>query len=150
MNFFKMGSNRSGPMVCWTDRVGGCVSMACAVHCALEPILILLPSIGSIGFLAKGTLEQIVLAGGLSLATASVFFGLRRHGKRRILFPFMMGTLLIVLGRSGYTDPLKTGFVIFGGLAIAVTHVLNILYDLENEPGRECGRMKASDRPETC
>jgi hypothetical protein len=132
------------------DRLGGCVSTACAVHCAVEPILIVLHSIASIEFLFGGTFERIILTGGLCLATVSVVYGLRQHGNPRIFLPFITGVFLIALGEIGFASPLQTVFIVPGGLAIAGTHLLNIRYRRDIEQRKECERKPSSVRPETC
>lgn len=129
------------------DRVGGCVSTACAIHCALEPLLILLPSIASIEFLLGETLERVFLAGGLTLALLSVVYGLRQHGDRRILGSFLVGVSLVTLGQVGFAGSWRTVFVVPGGLTIAATHLLNVQFRRTTGRTEECGRSEPSLRP---
>ena len=70
------------------DRLGACVSFACAIHCAVLPFAAtVLPLLG-IGFLADKRVERTVLLVSLALASSSICWGFRIHRKRSLLLLF--------------------------------------------------------------
>jgi hypothetical protein len=107
------------------DRVGACVSAACAVHCAIVPVgAMTLPLLG-IGVLADERLEQTVLLMSLALASVSICWGLRVHRQWRILVPFLGALLCILVGRGLVTGILETVFVVAGASFFVLAHLLN-------------------------
>ena len=65
------------------DNSGACLSLACAVHCIVMPLLVtILPLIG-LGFLAKERAELIFITCAIGLAIGSLAWGVRHHRSRR-------------------------------------------------------------------
>jgi len=85
------------------DRLGAGVSFACAIHCAIVPFAAtILPLLG-FGFLAHERHERIertVLLASIALASVSVCWGIRIHGRRRILVLFGTALFLMVAGKG--------------------------------------------------
>jgi hypothetical protein len=107
------------------DRVGGCVSAECAVHCAIAPFAAtILPLLG-VGVLADERIEQIALLMSLALATVSVCWGLHAHRQSRILVPFFSALLCILVGRSLMTGILEGVLVVTGASFFVIAHLLN-------------------------
>lgn len=119
------------------DRVGGCLSTACAIHCAIKPLLILLPSIAWMDLLMGHTTERIMLSSGVLLATTSVSWGFSRHGCYRVFWLLGAALILIGTGRYALEGVARTMLVVPGGLTIAGTHVLNtvLIDDCDECPG---------------
>ena len=66
----------------WLDAVGTTVSVACAIHCSLFPLLFtVLPLIGW-GFLLGDGLELVFLITSFVLAVSSFGSGFRAHRRR--------------------------------------------------------------------
>lgn len=107
------------------DRVGGCLSTACAIHCAFKPLLFVLPSVAWLDVLMGHTAERIMLSGGVLLATTSVSWGFSRHGCHRVFWLLGLAIAMIATGRYALGGFARTMFVVPGGLTIAGTHVLN-------------------------
>ncbi len=107
------------------DRVGGCLSTACAVHCALKPVLFILPSMAWLDVIMGHTAERILLSSGVLLASTSVSWGFSRHGCYRVFWMLAAALVLIGSGRYLLSGPARTAFVVPGGLTIAATHVVN-------------------------
>jgi hypothetical protein len=110
----------------WLDAVGTTVSVACAIHCSLFPLLFtVLPLIGW-GFLLGDGLELVFLITSFVLAVSSFGSGFRAH-RRFCIFTFLLSaSVLILMGRlwvdTGYEVPL----VVSGTLVLAAGHLLNM------------------------
>lgn len=111
------------------DRVGALASMLCAIHCALLPLIFgILPALG-LGFLAGHAFEQVFVSFAIVLASISLLFGLRRHGRYRAFLFLMPGILLLVVGvlvGSDHANPWHAAVVSIGGTMIAVSHLINM------------------------
>ncbi|MBL0164835.1 MAG: MerC domain-containing protein [Xanthomonadales bacterium] len=111
------------------DRVGAFASMLCAIHCALLPLIFgILPALG-LGFLAGHAFEQVFVSFAIVLASISLLFGLRRHGRYRAFLFLVPGILLLVAGVLAGTDhasPWHATVVSVGGTMIALSHVINM------------------------
>ena len=107
------------------DHVGACVSFACAIHCiALPAIITALPLLG-LGFLAGHTFEAIMLVVSVTLASASLCWGTRVHGKRNVLLFILAAAVLFSLGFFVFDGSKHWTLIGFGGLCLAVGHVIN-------------------------
>lgn len=106
------------------DKIGMSASVACAIHCALLPIVFtLLPIIG-LEFLANPVIELGMIALSLSLAIFALLGAYKKH--RRVL-PFvilMLGFAFIALGHL--LAGMESIFIPLGGLLIAVAHFINL------------------------
>jgi hypothetical protein len=110
------------------DRVGATASLACAIHCALMPLVItLLPLVG-LSFLADERIEWALVGSSAVLGISSLCLGRREHGSRRALAVLSVGLALLVLGRM--MEQLHIGvwgviIVVLGGVTVAGAHFLN-------------------------
>ncbi|MFT3762387.1 MAG: MerC domain-containing protein [Pseudoxanthomonas sp.] len=120
----------ASPFRTWLDRFGAAGSLACAVHCAVLPLLIaLLPALGVSAWLGEGFERAFVifatLLGGFSLA-----WGYRRHRVVRALGVLALG--LATLWVAVLYSPLHESMVphavamTFGGTLVGVAHVINL------------------------
>jgi hypothetical protein len=106
------------------DRVGSCLSFACAVHCVLIPFVVtLLPLLG-LGFLKHSAFEVVMVVIAVSLATLSLCWGSRIHGKKRTLF-FVLGAVILFI--AGHEAPFSYHWTLMGlgGLCLVGGHLLN-------------------------
>ncbi|MFB6357274.1 MAG: MerC domain-containing protein [bacterium] len=110
----------------WLDQVGSCVSLACAVHCSIKPLLFILPSIAWLDFLMSPQFESYLLGSGILLALGSVCWGFSKHRRLQVFFYLGAALLLITTGRSLFHGIYESMFVVPGGLIIAGTHVINM------------------------
>lgn len=127
----KMGA--AGPRS-WLDSLGATVSVACAVQCALFPLLIsvlpfsvlasVLPFLGPRLFLGDG-LEKalLVIAGGVAIAAFS--WGLLRHRRAYVLWLLVSAFGLIFAGRAWVENPYQIPLIVSGSLLLAAGHILN-------------------------
>lgn len=110
----------------WMARLGAGLSLACAVHCALTPLLVgILPLLG-LSFLSEERTEAWLVGAVVVLATGSALWGFKRHGALRAVMAFAGAVGLLLMGRwLGDEHPLGVPLTIAGGLAIAGAHWLS-------------------------
>ena len=110
------------------DKMGATASFACAIHCALMPLVItLLPLLG-LSFLADERVEWGMVAISAVLGVTSLCLGLKEHGSRRALMVLSAGLALVALGRileARHVGLWGVPIVVAGGLIVAGSHILN-------------------------
>jgi len=107
------------------DRLGAGVSFACAIHCAIVPFAAtILPLLG-FGFLADERIERTVLLASIALASVSVCWGIRIHGRRRILMLFGTALFLMVAGKGFAEKPVEIALIVPGAALFVCGHMLN-------------------------
>lgn len=105
------------------DILGAGLSLACAVHCAAQPLLlIVLPTIG-LGFLMNEQVETLFLAATIILAGWTLSTGRKKHRQWTPVFPWLLGFVLIVGSRS--FEHLEQVLAVSGALSIALAHFMN-------------------------
>ena len=115
------------------DRMGMTLSMACAIHCLVMPVLIpLLPLLAS-SFLTGETTESVILTGTLLIAAPTLFRGYLKHRKFRVPAIFLLGLLFLALRPGAFHhDHVHEGeamhFVLaaLAGFSLAIGHWLNL------------------------
>lgn len=122
------------------------MSTVCAVHCVLEPLLVVFPSIFWVEFLLGGAAERMVLVGGLTLALISLVLGVYEHGRNEVVALFILGGGLILMGQFGYTEDLRKFLTVPGAIVVAGTHLLNYRYRRNTDALEECQRTDRSMR----
>ncbi len=129
------------------DRVGSWISLGCAIHCALMPLLLLaIPAAGLGAALGEGV-EAWISAVAVTLAGFSVGWGCVRHRRFRALWPLVAGASL--LGGARWFDLeeswVELAIVVGGGLLLALSHRMNRQLCAacpsckEGEDGHACG-----------
>lgn len=110
------------------DKAGATASLACAVHCALMPLIVtLLPLLG-LGFLADERTEWALLGASALLGSSSLCLGYREHRKRPALLILSLGLTALVLGRvleERHFEAAGVAGVVLGGCTVAAAHFLN-------------------------
>ncbi len=110
------------------DKAGATASLACAVHCALMPLVItLLPLIG-LGFLADERTEWALLGLSALLGSSSLALGYREHRKRQALLVLSLGLTALVAGHLLEESHFETAGVlgvVLGGCTVAAAHFVN-------------------------
>lgn len=109
----------------YLDQLGATLSLACALHCALQPVLLLtLPLLG-LGFLLNETLETVFLTISLTLAAWAFFSGYTHHHRLSIFGFWALATLLIGFSRIPLLKPWEIPLAVSGALALMSGHLLN-------------------------
>lgn len=110
-----------------SGRISAILSIACAIHCALMPLVIsVLPLVG-LEFLASHTLEIVLLGAGLGFGFYSVLRSyLSVHGDLRPALLVSAGALLVVAGLFLVPHEMEHYLVPSGAILIGVAQVYNI------------------------
>lgn len=112
------------------DRLGVAASVVCLVQCLMAPILLLLiPSLGG-SLLYDGELfHRLLAAVVVPLSGIAFFLGCRRHRRKRVIIPGVLGLAAVVtaavlgyriLGVAG-----EMAMTLAGVALLTVAHVLN-------------------------
>jgi hypothetical protein len=119
----------------WLDSLGAAVSIACAVQCALFPLLIsvlpfpllvsVLPFLGP-RFLLGGGLEKALLVMAGILAFVGFGWGFLFHRRGSVFLFLIAAFLLIFTGRMWVENPYQIPFIVSGSLLLATGHIVNI------------------------
>ncbi len=110
------------------DKAGATASLACAVHCALMPLVVtLLPLVG-LSFLADERTEWALLGLSALLGSSSLALGYREHRKRQALLILSLGLTALVTGRileERHFEMAGVLGVVLGGCTVAAAHFIN-------------------------
>lgn len=110
------------------DQVGMTASLACAVHCAVMPLVItVLPLLG-LGFLATEPVEWALIGLSMLLGVSSLCLGFRKHRRGRAIYALAFGFAMLATGRiaEAHSDEnAGTALVVLGGVTVAASHFLN-------------------------
>jgi predicted MFS family arabinose efflux permease len=110
-----------------SSRISALLSLACAIHCALTPMLIsVLPLLG-LEFLASHMLEFVLLGFGLGFGAYSILKGyFSQHHELRPVWVFAIGAALIISGMFFVPEALEPWMVSIGALTVGLAQVLNV------------------------
>ena len=107
------------------DTTGACLSVACAIHCLLMPLLVaVLPLIG-LGFFATERAEVVLISGAIALAIASLAWGVRHHRRWRALLILIVALAFIATARTAVEGTFEVVFYSIGGVLLASAHLVN-------------------------
>ncbi len=96
------------------------LSMLCAVHCALMPVLIVALSFSGSSFISSHFWEVAILGGSLLLAGIALAFSYRNHQKISPLLLFAAAVLLAIPALGFHVHALNFGVSIFSALALGL------------------------------
>jgi hypothetical protein len=107
------------------DRLGMGLSLGCAIHCLLTPLLMaFLPFSAAIGLLGHGT-ETVLLGASALLSGTALILGFRRHRQRRVLGLLGAALALIAAGRIYHDHPFEPVLVNAGLAFLIPANLLN-------------------------
>ena len=111
------------------DLLGMTVSIACAIHCALLPILMTLGTLGALSFLANPMFEPIVIGISGALALVSLLPTYLRHRDQPFpLLAMSFGLGLVGASRFAAFEAFETPLTVIGTVLIAFAHFINWRY----------------------
>jgi MerC mercury resistance protein len=116
---------RLAPSRAALDWIGSFLSITCALHCLLTPLLVASVSLGALGWLAGEGAEVTLLSAAATLAVVVLGWGWRSHRRLESLGLFAVALILVSAGRFLVPEAAETPMVVAGGLSIALAHVLN-------------------------
>lgn len=107
------------------DKFGMGVSILCAIHCALLPILITtLPLLGA-EFFANPLLEILIISLSFVIGVTSLSTSWQRHQNRLPVILMITGFASILAGHFWLPDSLEWLLLTAGGLTVACAHYVN-------------------------
>ena len=110
------------------DRLGAAVSLTCALHCALTPILVGLLPLAGLGFLRDEQTEWAFIIAAIGLGAVSLLPSyVRQHKQTRPLLLFATGAGALLAARLYLEEKshLELPTVLIGALLIACAHLVN-------------------------
>ena len=110
------------------DILGMILSLACAAHCALIPLVLMFGALTGLHFLADPMIEHTVIFGSMFIAAASLIPHYFHHKRKEVLIVATTGFALIFIGHCLGMVWLHTILMVAGGAAIAFSHLLNLKY----------------------
>jgi len=113
------------PIISNVDRIGAGLSLICAVHCLLMPFFFaVLPFLG-LEFLHDGLFEAGMLVVALGFAAASLYWGVKLHGRYDLILYIGLGILFFTVAHEYEEHYLHGVLMGFGGLSLATGHLIN-------------------------
>lgn len=127
MNISKKQHNHKHPQ----EQLSIVLSLACAIHCMLTPILVMaLPIAGT--FLQKfHWIEYLIIASVILLGTSSMMHGFKYHHKNVVpVYIFIVGILFLLIGSvlpfiTHNSDLLHHMLSMFGGIICSIAQLYN-------------------------
>jgi MerC mercury resistance protein len=110
------------------DRAGMAASVACAVHCAATPFVVIILPFGGLALTGGSVFETLFAMGSVLIGSVSARIGLSLHNSRRPLLMVLLGGLLIAAGRFASSETIwpETVLVVSGVCLIAGAHAVNL------------------------
>ncbi|MEM0996000.1 MAG: MerC domain-containing protein [Bacteroidota bacterium] len=102
------------------------LAVACAIHCALMPLIITLLPFAGLSFLASHTAELTLLGAGVGFAAYSVVRGLRVHRNTGPLWTLLFGAAVIAAGMFLLPHEAEPFLVATGALALGAAQIMNV------------------------
>lgn len=107
------------------DHLGIGMSLLCAVHCSVLPIILTLTPLVGLKFLTNNYVEIAIIVSSLMLACFSLAKSYRVHSNKWPLIRVCVGFSSIALGHFFAGPNIEWIFLTFGGLIIASAHWRN-------------------------
>ena len=117
------------------DIVGIGLSVACAIHCLVAPVLLSALSLLGIEFLSHEGFESIMIAMIAVLAGFAFFKGYRTHGRKGHFISGGLGLLVFLILRPSVSAELEPYATVLGGSTFVIGHFLNWKW---SKPCEEC------------
>lgn len=113
-----------------TSLIGGALSLLCAIHCLLLPILLPFASTIAHSF----WLEAVLLAAAVAVGARALKHGFGRHGFRLPACLFVVAVAAIAVGNWAFGPDHgarveSTALLVLGGVGIVAAHVLNFVLE---------------------
>lgn len=111
------------------DRVAVSLSVVCAIHCAVLPLIVaVVPSLLS-SMADDATFHWLMLWFVLPTSAVATFMGCRRHGYLPVALLIALGAGMVAVaatvGHEAFGHTLERVVTILGGFILSVGHLLN-------------------------
>lgn len=108
------------------DKFGATLSGACALHCAMAPILITIAPLLGIGFLFDHRFESVIILMAIGFASLSVGWGfVKKHRQFLPLGLLFIGSMFLMSAYFHYMILPHPATMALGGISIAISHIIN-------------------------
>ena len=108
------------------SKIGGWVSVACAIHCMIGPVLIgLLPVIGARGELAE-TLEGPLILVSVLIGVTAILAGYREHHRRATLLLLAFSLAALAGGKFLALARFESPLIVGGAALMAIGQFMNL------------------------
>ncbi len=113
------------------DQAAICLSAACLVHCLGVPMLLVFAPWMTLGVLGEEWFHLGLVAFVVPLSLLAFHLGYRRHGRRGMLLPGLVGVSLVALAAGLEVTHLvghatSAALTSVGGISLIVGHWLNL------------------------
>jgi hypothetical protein len=137
-----------GPSAAWLDATGITVSVACAIHCAAESLVLAALAILGVTRAMPSWLEWAFLMTSLLIGSIALRRGFRSHRQSTPLRLFGMGIGTLLLARvTDATSPWEIIVVVLGATFLIAAHALNWRHA---RSCRQCASTPVDVRPASC
>jgi MFS family permease len=110
------------------SKVGGWVSILCAIHCMISPIVLgLIPVIHARSPVAEH-IETLLIVLSVIISSITVAMGFREHRRASIVALLAVSFACLAAARFVASASMETPLVIAGAVIMAVAQFLNIRY----------------------
>ncbi len=107
------------------DKMGIGVSLLCAIHCAVLPLIMTtLPLLG-LEFFGSAFMESLIILLSLVIGITSLVSSVSQHKKRLPLYIMLCGFVAIFAGHFLVSGKAEWILLAMGGLAVATAHYIN-------------------------
>lgn len=108
------------------DRLGAGISLACAVHCLIMPLLLGMMASAATVEHWNHWLEGLIIVGSAAIGLTAAVHGYRRHGDRWVPGVVAIGAAALLAGHWLTPAALELPLVVGGGLLLAGAHLRNL------------------------
>lgn len=108
------------------DFIGFSLSLLCAIHCGILPILVTLAPFSGLAFMESPIIEIIIIIVSLFIAILSLSRGFTKTHKNKMpLTIAIFGFMTIFICQLWANEQLETILMVTGAFAIALAHLIN-------------------------
>lgn len=119
------------------DKLGALASAVCAVHCLLTGVALGLLSVAGLGFVGSLATDAVFLVVALTVGTAAIVHGIRKHHSAVPALIFVGGLAMFLMGHFAFGHShvegpwswqrtMQVALSVAGGLCIVLFHVVNL------------------------
>lgn len=114
------------------DKLGMWLSGACAIHCAVLPVMIAFGVGSGLSWMLNHEFELIFLSISLCIASYSLIEGyLRVHNNLSVVVLALIGFVMLIIGHEMSSMAITAILSTIGGMCILISHLIN--YRLRNQ-----------------